>query len=90
MTPLSPYYFLLTPLTCHNFLLTPLTSNYFLLTSLSPYYFLLTPLTSLLPVNPADLTSCRTREVRHQRVKTWTRHVDIFTKDFLFVPVNQE
>ncbi|XP_025758824.1 LOW QUALITY PROTEIN: sentrin-specific protease 7 [Oreochromis niloticus] len=24
------------------------------------------------------------------RVKTWTRHVDIFTKDFLFVPVNQE
>uniref|UniRef100_A0A673CVM5 Uncharacterized LOC115412102 n=1 Tax=Sphaeramia orbicularis TaxID=375764 RepID=A0A673CVM5_9TELE len=27
---------------------------------------------------------------RHQRVKTWTRHVDIFNKDFLFVPVNQE
>ncbi|KAM4559905.1 sentrin-specific protease 7b isoform 3-T5 [Odontesthes bonariensis] len=30
------------------------------------------------------------RHVRHQRVKTWTRHQDIFTKDFLFVPVNQE
>ncbi|XP_068164998.1 sentrin-specific protease 7b isoform X2 [Antennarius striatus] len=30
------------------------------------------------------------RHMRHQRVKTWTRHVDIFTKDFLFVPVNQE
>ncbi|XP_047432646.1 sentrin-specific protease 7b isoform X2 [Mugil cephalus] len=30
------------------------------------------------------------RYVRHQRVKTWTRSVDIFTKDFLFVPVNQE
>lgn len=30
------------------------------------------------------------RHTRHQRVKTWTRHVDIFTKDFLFVPVNQE
>ncbi|KAM9835753.1 sentrin-specific protease 7b isoform 2-T2 [Aulostomus maculatus] len=30
------------------------------------------------------------RKMRHQRVKTWTRHVDIFTKDFLFVPVNQE
>ncbi|XP_051910502.1 sentrin-specific protease 7-like isoform X3 [Hippocampus zosterae] len=28
--------------------------------------------------------------VRHQRVKTWTRHVDIFTKDFLFVPINEE
>ncbi|XP_013876170.1 sentrin-specific protease 7b isoform X2 [Austrofundulus limnaeus] len=30
------------------------------------------------------------RHMRHQRVKTWTRHIDIFTKDFLFVPVNQE
>ncbi|XP_011487628.1 uncharacterized protein LOC101170552 isoform X2 [Oryzias latipes] len=30
------------------------------------------------------------RQRRHQRVKTWTRHVDIFEKDFLFVPVNQE
>ncbi|XP_060909240.1 sentrin-specific protease 7 isoform X1 [Labrus mixtus] len=30
------------------------------------------------------------RQKRHQRVKTWTRHVDIFEKDFLFVPVNQE
>ncbi|XP_061083207.1 uncharacterized protein LOC133117096 isoform X2 [Conger conger] len=27
---------------------------------------------------------------RHQRVRTWTRHVDIFSKDYLFVPVNQE
>ncbi|KAM4795915.1 sentrin-specific protease 7 [Rhinophrynus dorsalis] len=26
---------------------------------------------------------------RHQRVKTWTRHVDIFKKDFIFVPVNE-
>ncbi|XP_051937360.1 sentrin-specific protease 7 isoform X1 [Hippocampus zosterae] len=33
--------------------------------------------------------SCQ-RQKRHQRVKTWTRHVDIFKKDFLFVPVNQE
>ncbi|XP_028993158.1 sentrin-specific protease 7 isoform X2 [Betta splendens] len=33
--------------------------------------------------------SCQ-RQRRHQRVKTWTRHVDIFDKDFLFVPVNQE
>ncbi|XP_076018110.1 uncharacterized protein LOC143009898 isoform X2 [Genypterus blacodes] len=30
------------------------------------------------------------RQWRHQRVKNWTRHVDIFKKDFLFVPVNQE
>ncbi|XP_024918183.1 sentrin-specific protease 7-like isoform X4 [Cynoglossus semilaevis] len=34
-----------------------------------------------------SVPNCHTR---HQRVKTWTRHVDIFTKDFLFVPVNQE
>ncbi|XP_062845973.1 sentrin-specific protease 7b [Trichomycterus rosablanca] len=27
---------------------------------------------------------------RHQRVRTWTRNVDIFSKDFLFIPVNQE
>ncbi|XP_075050983.1 sentrin-specific protease 7 isoform X2 [Mixophyes fleayi] len=30
-----------------------------------------------------------TAERRHHRVKTWTRHVDIFTKDFIFVPVNE-
>uniref|UniRef100_A0A8C7G9R6 SUMO specific peptidase 7b n=1 Tax=Oncorhynchus kisutch TaxID=8019 RepID=A0A8C7G9R6_ONCKI len=27
---------------------------------------------------------------RHQRVRTWTRHVDIFNKDYLFVPVNHK
>ncbi|XP_050951384.1 sentrin-specific protease 7b isoform X3 [Labeo rohita] len=27
---------------------------------------------------------------RHQRVRTWTRHVDIFSKDYLFIPVNHE
>ncbi|XP_051283897.1 sentrin-specific protease 7 isoform X1 [Dicentrarchus labrax] len=37
-----------------------------------------------------DAPSVPDRHTRHQRVKTWTRHVDIFTKDFLFVPVNQE
>ncbi|KAG9493727.1 hypothetical protein GDO78_001547 [Eleutherodactylus coqui] len=26
---------------------------------------------------------------RHGRVKTWTRHVDIFQKDFIFVPLNE-
>ncbi|XP_062302634.1 sentrin-specific protease 7b isoform X3 [Osmerus eperlanus] len=30
------------------------------------------------------------RNRRHQRVKTWTRSVDIFNKDYLFVPVNHE
>ncbi|XP_075951032.1 sentrin-specific protease 7-like [Anarhichas minor] len=37
-----------------------------------------------------DTPSVPDRHMRHQRVKTWTRNVDIFTKDFLFVPVNQE
>ncbi|XP_066543082.1 sentrin-specific protease 7 isoform X2 [Hoplias malabaricus] len=37
-----------------------------------------------------DITSTSAQHRRHQRVKTWTRHVDIFEKDFLFVPVNQE
>ncbi|XP_061430657.1 sentrin-specific protease 6-like isoform X2 [Lethenteron reissneri] len=26
---------------------------------------------------------------RHRRVRTWTRHVDIFAKDFVFVPINE-
>ncbi|XP_010898691.2 sentrin-specific protease 7b isoform X2 [Esox lucius] len=30
------------------------------------------------------------RDRRHQRVGTWTRNVDIFDKDYLFVPVNHE
>ncbi|XP_053707546.1 sentrin-specific protease 7-like isoform X2 [Synchiropus splendidus] len=37
-----------------------------------------------------DCASIPDAHTRHQRVKTWTRHVDIFTKDFLFVPVNHE
>ncbi|NXK86883.1 SENP7 protease, partial [Formicarius rufipectus] len=27
---------------------------------------------------------------RHRRVKTWTRHINIFNKDYIFVPVNEE
>ncbi|KYO22554.1 sentrin-specific protease 7 isoform F [Alligator mississippiensis] len=27
---------------------------------------------------------------RHRRVKTWTRRINIFTKDYIFVPVNEE
>ncbi|XP_052462156.1 sentrin-specific protease 7 isoform X2 [Carassius gibelio] len=37
-----------------------------------------------------DNTSTQAQVRRHQLVRTWTRHVDIFDKDFLFVPVNQE
>lgn len=37
-----------------------------------------------------SVASVLDRHTRHQRVKTWTRNVDIFTKDFLFIPVNQE
>ncbi|XP_051550809.1 sentrin-specific protease 7b isoform X1 [Myxocyprinus asiaticus] len=35
-------------------------------------------------------TGSTARYRRHQRVRTWTRHVDIFSKDYLFIPVNQE
>ncbi|XP_030643278.1 sentrin-specific protease 6 [Chanos chanos] len=28
-------------------------------------------------------------ERRHTRVKTWTRHVNLFQKDFIFIPINQ-
>ncbi|XP_054648336.1 sentrin-specific protease 7-like isoform X4 [Dunckerocampus dactyliophorus] len=37
-----------------------------------------------------SLTDATDPYSRHQRVKTWTRHVDVFSKDFLFVPINQE
>ncbi|XP_018100198.1 SUMO specific peptidase 7 L homeolog isoform X2 [Xenopus laevis] len=36
-----------------------------------------------------SITALPAAQRRHQRVKTWTRHVDIFTKDFIFVPVNE-
>ncbi|XP_054715336.1 sentrin-specific protease 6-like [Uloborus diversus] len=26
---------------------------------------------------------------RHSQVKTWTRHIDIFSKDFIIIPINQ-
>lgn len=35
------------------------------------------------------LLSYRIQQKRHGRVKTWTRHVDIFEKDFIFVPLNE-
>uniref|UniRef100_A0A8C5LWB0 SUMO specific peptidase 7 n=1 Tax=Leptobrachium leishanense TaxID=445787 RepID=A0A8C5LWB0_9ANUR len=38
------------------------------------------------PDEKSNLTSAQRR---HQRVKTWTRHVDLFSKDFVFVPVNE-
>ncbi|NWW76294.1 SENP7 protease, partial [Climacteris rufus] len=31
-----------------------------------------------------------TAQRRHRRVKTWTRHINIFNKDYIFVPVNEE
>lgn len=37
----------------------------------------------------SDNPDISTAERRHQSVKNWTRHVDIFTKDFIFVPVNE-
>ncbi|XP_072369677.1 sentrin-specific protease 7-like isoform X1 [Scyliorhinus torazame] len=37
-----------------------------------------------------EATNLSIQHKRHQRVRTWTRHVDIFTKDFVFVPVNEE
>lgn len=46
---------------------------------------------SAVPASAADddehLPSVPTR--RHSQVKTWTRHVDIFEKDFIIIPINQ-
>lgn len=50
----------------------------------------------LLPSSqPASFTSLcvcvfyRIQKKKHNRVKTWTRHVDLFQKDFIFVPINE-
>uniref|UniRef100_A0A8C8U6A1 SUMO/sentrin specific peptidase 6 n=1 Tax=Peromyscus maniculatus bairdii TaxID=230844 RepID=A0A8C8U6A1_PERMB len=37
----------------------------------------------------AETTNLSIQQKRHGRVKTWTRHVDIFEKDFIFVPLNE-
>ncbi|KAG8444863.1 hypothetical protein GDO86_009860 [Hymenochirus boettgeri] len=36
-----------------------------------------------------DTANLTLQQRRHGRVKTWTRHVDIFQKDFIFVPLNE-
>ncbi|XP_042325469.1 sentrin-specific protease 6 isoform X2 [Sceloporus undulatus] len=39
--------------------------------------------------NPQETSTLTIQQKRHGRVKTWTRHVDIFEKDFIFVPLNE-
>ncbi|XP_040284600.1 sentrin-specific protease 6 isoform X2 [Bufo bufo] len=39
--------------------------------------------------NLQDTANLTLQQRRHGRVKTWTRHVDIFQKDFVFVPLNE-
>ncbi|XP_030715185.1 sentrin-specific protease 6 isoform X4 [Globicephala melas] len=39
--------------------------------------------------NLHETTNLSIQQKRHGRVKTWTRHVDIFEKDFIFVPLNE-
>uniref|UniRef100_A0A674EFU2 SUMO specific peptidase 6 n=1 Tax=Salmo trutta TaxID=8032 RepID=A0A674EFU2_SALTR len=39
--------------------------------------------------NIPDTTNLTIQKRKHNRVKTWTRHVDLFQKDFIFVPINE-
>uniref|UniRef100_A0A3Q1H2N8 Sentrin-specific protease 6 n=2 Tax=Anabas testudineus TaxID=64144 RepID=A0A3Q1H2N8_ANATE len=39
--------------------------------------------------NVPDATNLPIQKRKHNRVKTWTRHVDLFQKDFIFVPINE-
>jgi len=41
------------------------------------------------PVNNLANQSLSQSEIRHNKVKKWTRNVDIFKKDFLFIPINK-
>ncbi|XP_058411687.1 sentrin-specific protease 7 isoform X2 [Diceros bicornis minor] len=36
-----------------------------------------------------DNPSLSLAQRRHKRVRTWTRHINIFNKDYIFVPVNE-
>ncbi|XP_015255929.1 PREDICTED: sentrin-specific protease 6 [Cyprinodon variegatus] len=36
-----------------------------------------------------DTANLPIQKKKHNRVKTWTRHVDLFQKDFVFVPINE-
>ncbi|XP_048239758.1 uncharacterized protein LOC124111405 isoform X2 [Haliotis rufescens] len=38
---------------------------------------------------PEDVAKLPAMIRRHTRVKTWTRHVDLFDKDFIIVPINE-
>ncbi|KAM6915070.1 sentrin-specific protease 6 [Xenentodon cancila] len=39
--------------------------------------------------NGPDTANLPIQKRKHNRVKTWTRHVDLFQKDFIFVPINE-
>ncbi|KAA0708966.1 Sentrin-specific protease 6 [Triplophysa tibetana] len=39
--------------------------------------------------NAPDTSNLPIQKRKHNRVKTWTRHVDLFQKDFIFVPINE-
>ncbi|XP_016398112.1 sentrin-specific protease 6 isoform X3 [Sinocyclocheilus rhinocerous] len=39
--------------------------------------------------NAVDASNLPIQKRKHNRVKTWTRHVDLFQKDFIFVPINE-
>ncbi|XP_045472822.1 uncharacterized protein LOC123679317 isoform X3 [Harmonia axyridis] len=48
------------------------------------------PLKGFRDINPSELDPHLTpAEKRHSRVKTWTKNIDLFKKDFVIVPINE-
>ena len=37
-----------------------------------------------------DNNDSRAEEMRHARVKSWTKGVDLFAKDYIVIPINEQ
>lgn len=49
-----------------------------------------TPVPASLQNSKSGDSAARAAEIRHHRVKTWTKNIDIFSKDYIVIPLNEK